>query len=91
MEEGTLECQYGKCLLDTNRQDQLLFDLKEKFSTKSIINAKKRESRIYDSDHNYIAYLKYSGLYTIVWIKLLDYFELSHYKDYYEFDNWGIG
>ena len=91
IEEDRLSCQYGKYLLNDKRKDELLFDLNEKFSIKSILLAKEREFTEYRTDHTDIKYLKYSKMYTILWKKMLEYFELSHYQYELIVKDWDIG
>ena len=90
IEQNRLECQYGRFLLDDIRKDQIMFDLLEKFSIKSILLAQKREKRVNDSDHNYILFLKYCQFYTKLWKQMLEYFDLS-YLSYELEDEWEIG
>ena len=90
MEKGKIQCQYNRYLLSEVRKSQLLFDLMEKFSVKSILLAKKRAEKSSDSDHRHIFILKYLGWYTDLWKQMLEYFKLSHFSYQLE-DEWYIG
>lgn len=95
IEEDKLDCQYDQYLLSGESFDRLLFQLKMLFGNKSLELAEKRERKNYDNEHSMIVYLKYTGKYTMVWRKMLDYFELSDnlfaIQDNEEDDGWGVG
>jgi hypothetical protein len=81
IEAGELE--YG---LNDKDIDKLIHMFKYLFSISSMELARTRENKNYESEHEQITFRKDDGTYTILWEKMLKYFDL-HY-DYYEEDIW---
>jgi hypothetical protein len=79
---GELKLEYELSDIDV---DKLIYQFKSLFGESSLKLARDRENKIYESEHEHIAFRKGDGMYTVLWEKMLKYFDLY---DYLEENNW---